>query len=510
MPRSFALQSPRVDPVSELENALGAELLRAKLLHQPPPTLAHRYTVETVLGRGASGLVVAAVDVRLNRPVALKVRPVEGDSTALAEARTLARLDHPNVVRVHDVDIVRVRLDGRDFHVWIVSMPRLEGRTMRAWLREQDRTPMEVLLVLIDVGRGLAAAHAEQIIHRDVKPDNIIVRSDGVAQVLDFGFAVQAASAQSMLGGTRPAAGTDPYMAPEARLGRTSRASDQFSLGVTLVEALSGTPMPAGTRAPRGAPPAVWRIAQRATAPDPDERFADLTAMVEEMTRASRAPSKVRLLPVVVAGLLGAAAVVVIRSEAWEATGHAGHEVRNVPSTRVSETGLGTTPGTERSATPADTAAEAAAPPSAAAPVQARDASPIPTSSADAGAPQGPAQQPDAGVTRCVYREGLYQFRTIVAPSGSGSPMPPGTYTMGLETRRGRVRAVSLRRTAPKRDQLEVRRFEAIPDCGLRVDARAENRDYTFLLTIAGRQIVGTFETSRGANYRGRVEPVTP
>jgi serine/threonine protein kinase len=156
-----------VDPVSDLQNALGADLLRAAMLRRFPPWIAGRYQVEKVLGRGAMGLVVAALDDRLGRPVALKLRPSGIDTTMLAEARALARLDHPNVVRVHDVDIVEAKLDGRPFRLWMVSMQRVSGRTVRTWLAEEKRSTDEIIDVFLAAGRGIAAAHAEKIVHRD-------------------------------------------------------------------------------------------------------------------------------------------------------------------------------------------------------------------------------------------------------------------------------------------------------------------------------------------------------
>lgn len=273
-----------MDRVAELEDALGAELLRARLLRRPLPRLANRYVVESVLGRGAGGVVLAATDERLARPVALKLRPVDGDSAMLAEARALARLDHPNVVRVHDVTLATLPVGDHELRVWLVSMARVEGVTMRAWLREARRSPSEIARVLADVARGLAAAHASGFVHRDVKPENIVVRADGVAQVLDFGLAVPTSTASESAAPHVPAAGTDPYIPPEARIGRASRRGDQFALGVTLVEALTGVPLPASQRGPLDVPTALWTIARTATAPTPEERYRDMNALCEALS----------------------------------------------------------------------------------------------------------------------------------------------------------------------------------------------------------------------------------
>jgi serine/threonine protein kinase len=279
-----------VDPVSDLQNALGADLLRAAMLRRFPPWIAGRYQVEKVLGRGAMGLVVAALDDRLGRPVALKLRPSGIDTTMLAEARALARLDHPNVVRVHDVDIVEAKLDGRPFRLWMVSMQRVSGRTVRTWLAEEKRSTDEIIDVFLAAGRGIAAAHAEKIVHRDFKPDNVLVRTDGIAQVIDFGFAVPAASSKDD-GRAFPfeVAGTDAYMSPEAKKGRPTARSDQYAFAIALVEALTGVPEKPGFFTPPGVPRATWKVLRRATR-TAARRYPKMTVMLRELD-ASRRPS---------------------------------------------------------------------------------------------------------------------------------------------------------------------------------------------------------------------------
>ena len=489
-----------MDPVSEFERFLGAEILRQRLLGGPAPTIADRYEVESVLGRGTSGLVVAATDVRLNRSVALKIRLDAGDSGALDEARALARLDHPNVVRVYDVSRAHVRFGAYEREVFIVTMARVYGRTLRVWLRDEAPSVVEIVRVLTEVGRGLAAAHAVHIVHRDMKPDNVIVRADGHAQVLDFGFAVQAAPTQSQHGGVRGSAGTDPYMAPEARLGRTSRASDQFSLGITLVEALTGEPRPAGADVPEDVPVAVWEVARRATAPVPKERYADLGAMVDALTTSlerRRAPSRA-----VVGTALAVSALIALGVGALVVRGR----VSPSPETRRPERVV---PASARAQSLAmDTAHDAATPPSdAAAPT---DAATSPTdaeseqidATLDAGAPRAAAVA-DASVRPCRFVSGQLRFRTIdERPSA-----PQGVYALGIDERGGTLRELSLRRIAPMRDQLEVRRHVVREDCSLELEAHAESRAYTFELTIANGRVHGRFRTTGGASYTGRVVP---
>jgi len=280
-----------VDPVSDLENALGAELLRASMLRRHPPWIAGRYCVEKFLGRGAMGLVVAATDERLGRPVALKLRPSGLDTTMLAEARALARLDHPNVVRVHDVDIVESRLDGKQFRLWMVSMQRVTGRTLRTWLAEKTRSTDEIIDVFLAAGRGVEAAHAEKIVHRDFKPDNVLIRTDGIAQVIDFGFAVPAVATRD--DGKRfpfEIAGTDAYMAPEARKGRPTAKSDQFAFAIALAEALTGKADRPGFFTPTGVPRATWKVLRRATRPS-SRRYPTMHELLGELD-ASRRPSR--------------------------------------------------------------------------------------------------------------------------------------------------------------------------------------------------------------------------
>ncbi|GAB4209411.1 MAG: hypothetical protein OHK0013_28840 [Sandaracinaceae bacterium] len=270
-----------MDDVAALETALGAELLRADLLGFPRPCLAERYRVERFLGRGATGLVVAAQDETLARPVALKLSLARADPQIGDEARALARLDHPNVVRLFDAVVTDAVLDGTAFRLWVISMQRVEGITMRTWLRETARTPEEIRRVLADAGRGLAAAHAARIVHRDFKPDNVLVRSDGVAQVIDFGFAVPQRS--SVGEALVDVAGTAPYLAPEARSGRVTPRSDQFSFGITLVEALTGDTTPPGPSPPSGVPPQLWRVARRATQPLPEQRYPSMAALLADL-----------------------------------------------------------------------------------------------------------------------------------------------------------------------------------------------------------------------------------
>ncbi len=221
----------------------------------PRGTLVGRYTVLWRVGRGATSEVYAAYDAELDRRVALKLlaaRPDPGDPRAearlLREARAVARLSHPNVIGVFDAG----RFGDRIF----LAMEYVDGQTLAAWLREQPRAREDVLKVFSGAARGLAAAHASGLVHRDFKPENVMVARDGTARVTDFGLvqrlyaaaepepetsAGDAASATLDLTLTRPGelVGTPLYMSPEQLTRRqTDERTDQFSLCVALYQAL--------------------------------------------------------------------------------------------------------------------------------------------------------------------------------------------------------------------------------------------------------------------------------
>jgi formylglycine-generating enzyme required for sulfatase activity len=248
-----------------------------------------RYVILERVGNGAMGVVYGAYDPELDRKIALKLlRGVGAGAAPLArarmmrEAKAMARLSHPNVAAVHDVGVV----DERVF----LATEFLAGGTVREWLAGTQRGWREILSVFVAAGRGLAAAHAAGLVHRDFKPDNVLLDKDGRARVVDFGLArnVEAAEAESKSGGagtldivharggdpvaseppapprynpnlttgvdtspsdkldklTRTGAlmGTPAYMAPEQFLGEpTDERTDQFSFCVALYEALYGT-----------------------------------------------------------------------------------------------------------------------------------------------------------------------------------------------------------------------------------------------------------------------------
>jgi serine/threonine-protein kinase len=209
-----------------------------------------RYTIESSLGRGGMGEVYVALDERMRRRVALKVlhadeQEKDGHARLLREARAAAAFDHPNAVRIFDVDEVA--------GIAFLTMELLEGRTLRARLRE-GRTPLAMRVGwLVSIARTLQAAHAKGIVHRDVKPENVMILADDTVKVLDFGLArrVQVAADPAVTtqldsGATEPnkgVGGTLLYMAPEQlRDEKLDGAADQWAWGIVAYEVLTGAP----------------------------------------------------------------------------------------------------------------------------------------------------------------------------------------------------------------------------------------------------------------------------
>ena len=233
-----------------------------------------RLVLQERIGAGAMGTVFAAYDPRLERKVAVKVlHVIEDRERVLAEARSLAKLAHPNVVAVHDADEV----DGL---VYIV-MELVDGTPLRTWMA--GRGWPEIVRVMREAGAGIAAAHAAGLVHRDIKPDNILIAHDR-ARVVDFGLAAPHAEHD----GSK--AGTPLYMAPEVVAGgKPTEASDQFSFAITLYEAVTGERPPAVTPPPRGKVPAwLHAIIARAMAADPSARFGSMTELVAALRRDRR------------------------------------------------------------------------------------------------------------------------------------------------------------------------------------------------------------------------------
>ncbi len=278
-----------------------------------------RYMVLRELGAGGMGVVYAAYDPELDRKVALKlVLPglmgEKGRTRILREAQALAKLSHRNVVAIYDVGTM-------DDQVWL-AMELVRGKTLREWLRE-PRGWREVLEVMCEAGRGLAAAHAAGLLHRDFKPENVMVDEKGGVKVMDFGLARARSNEAASIGAEKSMQapqppvdtlamevteaggliGTPSYMAPEQILGsELTPAMDQFALCVTLWEALYGVrPYGGGTLANkvakiltgrmqepvtgRGVPSRLRRACERGLSFEPEKRWPSMEALLEELRR---------------------------------------------------------------------------------------------------------------------------------------------------------------------------------------------------------------------------------
>ncbi|MDX6467752.1 MAG: eukaryotic-like serine/threonine-protein kinase [Gaiellaceae bacterium] len=252
-----------------------------------------RYRVERPLGHGAMSTVDLALDLQLDREVALKrlaenlARDDDLRARFQREARLAARLAHPNVVRIYDVGEDD---DGRPF----IAMEYVEGETLaEAVARRGPLPPREVAELGIQACRALAAAHEAGLVHRDVKPQNLLLRSDGVLKLGDFGVAVGLEGTRLTMVGT--VLGTAAYLAPEqARGEEVTAAADVYGLGAVLYELLTGTPprTPATlaelTKAtvipvPRDAPPELARVVMRCLAAEPNDRPASAAELAGEL-----------------------------------------------------------------------------------------------------------------------------------------------------------------------------------------------------------------------------------
>jgi predicted Ser/Thr protein kinase len=240
-----------------------------------PERIAGRYQIESRLGHGGMATVYLATDTELRRPVAVKMLAdnLAGDETLRKrfkrEARLAAKLDHPNIVQVYDV--------GEEGDRPYIVMEYVEGDTLADHLDRRGSLPAaERLSVLQQMCEGLGHAHDRGLVHRDIKPQNLLLRStDGCLKIVDFGIA--RAAEETRLTQTGRVVGTDRYMAPEQLYdGRISPATDVYACGVVAEETLAG-----------GRPPALTEIIERCLREDPRDRFDDATALGEALTDAN-------------------------------------------------------------------------------------------------------------------------------------------------------------------------------------------------------------------------------
>ena len=315
----------------------------------PPSEVLGRYVVLHRLGTGGMGVVYAAYDPKLDRRVALKLlrknssnpgRRKRAQERLLAEARALARLTHPNVITVHDV----AAIDGRV----VVAMEHVDGDTLSSALMRGDLDQKRVLEIMRQAGEGLAAAHAAGLVHRDFKPENVMLARDGRVLVMDFGLARATEPDRSFAALDRgaigdadampapqpqpeaKAVGTPAYMAPEQHEGgAVDGRTDQFSFCVTLYEALYGHRPFSGERSgaiqaqiaaahlpdppPESRVPAWIRtVIARGLSEAPDDRFRSMRALLEALARdpnATRRRWLGRLGVASIAGVIGVAGI---------------------------------------------------------------------------------------------------------------------------------------------------------------------------------------------------------
>jgi len=332
-----------------LSAAGGVELVRGQ-------TIDHFVVLER-LGAGGMGVVVAAYDPNLDRRVAIKVlRPDVGEGGSrdrptqrlLREAQAMAKLSHPNVVTVHEVGTVGEGV--------FVAMEFVEGQTLTRWLEAEDRPWREVADAFMAAGRGLAAAHEAGLVHRDFKPDNVLIGDDGRICVTDFGLVssagavaegedgsadeqarlAEATALSASLTRTGALLGTPMYMAPEQHLRKPVDArADQFSFCVALYEALygerpfegdsywdlaasvtSGEVKPPPTRAP--VPTWLRAVVLRGLRPDPDARFPSMGELLAELAKdpeaARRRKQRIAGTAGLFAALASAAVIAVVRT----------------------------------------------------------------------------------------------------------------------------------------------------------------------------------------------------
>lgn len=285
----------------------------------PPDEVLGRYVVLYRLGAGGMGVVYAAYDPKLDRKVAIKLlRKASSDPSKrkraqerlMAEARALARLSHPNVIAVHDVAVH----DGRI----VVAMEFVDGETLTSRLAREPLPWRAVVKLMVQAGEGLAAAHGAGLVHRDFKPDNVMLARDGRVHVMDFGLAREfelddghsSWSEQPPASGPHPEArsrlaGTPAYMAPEQHRGMAvDGRTDQFSFCVTLYESLYGhRPFVAeGAQAILAlidradvpvapshvkVPGRIRAIVLKGLAADPDDRYSSMQTLLGALERES-------------------------------------------------------------------------------------------------------------------------------------------------------------------------------------------------------------------------------
>lgn len=301
--------------------------VRLRLFGDEAPVSIGRFVVEEAVGRGGMGIVYRAHDPQLSRTVAVKVlRPMDRGamdpdraSRLLREARAMARFRHPNVAVVYEVGNVDVGV--------YIAMEFIDGTTLRKWIRERAPSWRQIVTLFIAAGRGIAAAHEAGLVHRDFKPDNVMVETKGDGQVrrvcvLDFGLArppishalretieADLSADDESITEAGTVLGTPAYMAPEQKeRGIATAASDVYSFCVALHEAAYGhrpdaAPKPEATK--HRVPARLGRAIERGLRREPQRRWASMRQLVAELERIVAPPRRWRWVAgaVVSAGL---------------------------------------------------------------------------------------------------------------------------------------------------------------------------------------------------------------
>lgn len=277
--------------------------------------LAGRYEVRSLIGRGGMAEVHLGFDTRLSRVVAIKMlrSDLAQDSIFQArfrrEAQSAASLNHPNIVAVYDTGEELVTgADGRAISVPFIVMEYVEGHTVKELIADGNPVPIdEAVQIITGVLSALEYSHAAHLVHRDIKPGNIMLTNDGKVKVMDFGIARALSDSQATMTQTNAVVGTAQYLSPEqARGEQVDARSDLYSTGVVLFELLTGRPPFKGDSAVAVAyqhvqqsppvpssvtpdvPEVLDRVVMKSLAKDRNERYATASSMLADLMRASR------------------------------------------------------------------------------------------------------------------------------------------------------------------------------------------------------------------------------
>ena len=277
--------------------------------------LAGRYEIRSLIGRGGMAEVHLGFDTRLSRIVAIKMlrSDLARDSVFQArfrrEAQSAASLNHPNIVAVYDTgEEMVLGPDGRGISVPYIVMEYVEGHTVKDLLSDGTPVPInEAVSIVSGVLSALEYSHSQHLVHRDIKPGNIMLTADGKVKVMDFGIARALSDSQATMTQTNAVVGTAQYLSPEqARGEQVDARSDLYSTGVVLFELLTGRPPFTGDSAVAVAyqhvqqlaptpsaitpdvPEPLDRVVLKALAKNREDRYSSAGSMLADLMRATR------------------------------------------------------------------------------------------------------------------------------------------------------------------------------------------------------------------------------